>query len=939
MKKITALQILSIVAFPFMLLFMNACQTETFKNQRKHIDLAGNWFFENDPGDQGMQQNWFSRLLTDSVLLPGTMDENHKGNLNHDSTTFHLTRIYNYEGPAWYQKQVIIPDDWKNKCIRLTLERTRPSMVWVDNQFAGKSIILESPQNYDLTRFLTPGKHTLTLRIDNNLKLTPYGNIHMYSDDTQTNWNGILGSIFLDASDSTHFTGLQVFPDVDEKKIRVMAYIANPQRFKDLYLTLQVAGERNGKKTFLKSRKYHVVSDSLIQAEFEIGRNSENWDEYHQPLYRIQAVISQNHQVLDAAEAPFGMRKFSTLGTHFAINGRIIFLRGKHDACVFPLTGHPPMDTAGWTRIFRIAKSYGINHYRFHTWCPPEAAFEAADREGIYLQPELPFWGNLENDTLVQRMMAEALALLKSYANHPSFVMFSAGNEIWGRQDKVEDLIATLKKVDSRPLYTQGSNNNIGYTGPVKDADFQVAARTPFTHDTILTHTRLTQAFVDSRDGGILNTQLPSTMVNFDYAVAQTKIPLVGHEVGQYQIFPDFDEIKKYTGILQPRNLEVFREKLQKSGMFDEDKAFTKASGALSALCYRAEIEAALRTKGFAGFQLLDLQDYPGQGTALVGILDAFMDSKNVIDRKEWLHFCNDVVPLLLFEKYCWTTNDTFSARVEVANYSDKNLKGPLLWSLTDNQGKVLESGAFRGLIGNGGVQDIGKISIPFAGMTAPQRLNLTLSVEGTVFRNSYPVWVYPETALPAPVAGIAMATRLNPEIMNKLEEGGKVLLFPEAKSVIENSVPGLFPPDFWNFGMFRKISEGAKKPVSPGTLGILTNPKHPLFRKFPTEFYSDWQWWTIIKNSNPLILNSTDKLYRPIVQVIDNCERDYKLGLIFECRVGKGKLLVCMARLNDMPSDPAAAQLYRSLFSYMQSAEFNPEYQLDEHLLRELMR
>ncbi len=939
MRKITALPTISLVAFLFILLFMNACQEGSFEHPGKHIDLTGNWFFESDPGNLGMQQNWFSRQLADSITLPGTMDENHKGNLSHDSSTLHLARIYNYEGPAWYQKQVIIPGDWKNKCIRLTLERTKPSMVWIDNQLAGKSFILESPQHYDLTRFLTPGKHTLTLRVDNSLKLTPYGNIHMYSDDTQTNWNGILGSISLDASDSTYISGLQVFPDVDNKKIRVMVNVANPGRFKNLDLTLHVAGEKNGKITFLKSREYHVVSDSLLQVEFEMGRNSENWDECQQPLYRIQAVISKNHQVLDAAEAPFGMRKFSTRGTHFTINGRIAFLRGKHDACVFPLTGHPPMDTAGWTRVFRIAKSYGINHYRFHTWCPPEAAFEAADREGIYLQPELPFWGNLENDTLVHRMMDEALALLKSYANHPSFVMFSAGNELWGGQDNVEDLIAALKKIDNRPLYTQGSNNNIGYTGPVKDADFQTAARTPYAHDTILTHTRLTQAFVDSRDGGILNTQLPSTMVTFDYAVEQTKIPLVGHEVGQYQIFPDFDEIKKYTGILQPRNLEIFRERLQKSGMFDEDKAFVKASGALSALCYRAEIEAALRTKGFAGFQLLDLEDYPGQGTALVGILDAFMDSKNVIDRKEWLHFCNDVVPLLVYEKYCWTLNDTFSAGVEVANYSDKNLKGPLQWSLTDNLGKVLKSGTFGGMIGNGGVQDIGKIIIPFTGMTVPQRLNLALSVEGTLFQNSYPIWVYPEAGLPDPVAGIAIATRLSPEIMKELEEGGKVLLFPEAETVKQNSVPGLFPPDFWNFGMFRKISEGAKKPVSPGTLGILTNPEHPLFRKFPTEFYTDWQWWTIIKNSNPLILNSTDKSYRPIVQVIDNCERDDKLGLIFECRVGKGELLVCMARLNSLPSDPAANQLYRSLLDYMQSAEFKPGYQMDKHMLRELIR
>jgi hypothetical protein len=238
------------------------------------------------------------------------------------------------------------------------------------------------------------------------------------------------------------------------------------------------------------------------------------------------------------------MRKFSADGTQFKINGRTTFLRGKHDACVFPLTGHPPMDAEGWLKIFEIAKSYGINHYRFHSYCPPEAAFDVADKVGIFLQAELPFWGGLESDTVANMLKEEGIEMLKQYANHPSFVMFSHGNEIWSGHDLVEKNIISLKEYDNRPLYTMGSNNNIGYVAPRKCSDFFVAARTPFAHDTTLTHLRLTHAFADSRDGGILNTQTPSTEMNFSYPVSQIDIPIISHEIGQYQIYPDYNELK-----------------------------------------------------------------------------------------------------------------------------------------------------------------------------------------------------------------------------------------------------------------------------------------------------------------------------------------------------------------------------------------------------------
>ncbi len=928
-----------IITFSFILFlsFISCSQQE--KNVRNSIDLSGTWQFATDTGKAGISEKWFMKNLADSIRLPGTMDLNKMGFGKTDTTTMHLNRVYSYEGVAWYRKEIAVSENWRDKHVRLIMERTKPSKVWIDEKYIGESFLLESAQVFDLTSFLTPGKHTITIRINNDRKLTPYGNVHIYSDDTQTNWNGIIGDFRLEASDNTYIKNVQIFPDIDNKKIRVRISLVNPRQFNNLRIDLKVAKESGDKTAKLKPAEFPVSGDSIVELEYFLGEKMDLWDEYRQPVYYLNAILSKENQVLDNMTSQFGMRKFAVRGTHFTINGRTTFLRGKHDACVFPLTGHPPMDTAGWMRAFRIAKSYGINHYRFHSWCPPEAAFEAADRMGIYLQPELPFWGGLKDDSILTMLKNEGRALLQRYANHPSFVMLSAGNEIWGDQKPVENLIADLKKADPRPLYTQGSNNNIGYTGPVPVADYHTAARTPYAGDTILTHTRLTQAFCDSRDGGILNTTLPSASLNYDYAVSLVPVPLISHEVGQYQIYPDFREIGKYTGVLRALNLEVFRKRLERSGMLDQNREFTDASGRWSALCYRDEIEAALRTGGLAGFQLLDLQDFPGQGTALVGILDAFMDSKNVITAEEWRQFCNDVVPLLVFDKYCWTNKETFSAQVKVAQYGQADIISTLNWSVILG-GRVIKSDKFDNVkIRQGGLFSMGKIEVSLAGVTTPQRLTISLALEGTMYKNSYSIWVYPAAIEIKPDPEIAIASTLDQKVLSLLKQGKKVLLFPDAGSVKKNSLAGLFPPDFWNYGMFKGISEWVKKPVSPGTLGILTNPEHPVFANFPTDFYTNWQWFSIIKNSHPLILDNTDKNYRPIIQVIDNMERNYKLGLLFEFKVGEGKLLVCMSDLRRISERPEAAQLYSSILAYMQSPNFNPGYRVDEEMLHQLFQ
>jgi hypothetical protein len=917
-------------------LVLISCKEGSFVSIRDTISLNGSWNFALDTAKVGITEKWYTRTLSDSVRLPGTLDENKKGipNINRQET-MRLSRELMYAGMAWYQKTVVIPESWKARDIRLMIERTKPAQVWVDADFIGKSNDILTPQYYNLTNHLAPGKHILTILVNNDNSSVPEGvtSSHAWTEHTQSNWNGIIGKFCLEAYNPVHIDAVQVYPDIVLKKITVRVKITNPaQDDEKMDLILKAGSWNTDVKHNVPPKSFPVTlkkGENSVEVTYSLGNNTLFWSEFNPALYKLSVTL-KSKKPIDNVTLNFGMRKFSTQGTQFTINGTKTFLRGKHDACVFPLTGYPPMDVEGWQKVFRIAKLYNINFYRFHSWTPPLAAFEAADIEGIYLQPELPFWGGFSkkrNSDLNTFLLKEGDHILETYGNHASFVMFALGNELSGDFNVMKEFLNHFRALDNRHLMAYGSNNYLGFKGQAEGEDYYSACRVGADRDTTYsTHIRGSFSFVDANDGGYINGRYPSTSLNYSGAISRCTVPAIGTEVGQYQIYPDYDEIKKYTGVMKPWNFEVFRERLNENNLGDQAMDFFRASGALSAICYKADIEMAMRTPGFGGFHLLDLQDFPGQGTALVGLLDAFMDNKGVITSQEFSQFCNKVVPLVIMDKYCWTNNEQFSAKIQVANYSEASLKAqPVKCELKNSRGEFIFQNVATVDILQGGLTNIASLNIDLLKFSRAEKLTLSVLLEGTVYENSYPLWVYPanvETKVPE---SIIVSKKLDRMTLSKLISGEKVLLFPDFNDIKDLSVGGLFIPDYWNWRMFKGISESNNKPVSPGTLSILTNPVLPLFNDFPTEFHTNWQWWPIVKNSRPFILDNTPKDYRPLVQVVDNIERNHKLGLIFEFAVGKGKLLVCMSDLRAIKNKPEGRQLYSSILKYMSSDKFNP--------------
>ncbi len=830
-------------------------------------------------------------------------------------------------GPSWYERDVTIPEAWRGKRVTLFLERTKSSQVWLDGRPCGENPILCTPQEYVLGS-IDPGSHRLTIAIDNSRRPVN-AEMHQMSENTQGNWNGIIGRIELQATDPVWIDDVQVYPVLESKSVHVRVRIGNATGEPGRGVVMVLPGIADPQPIAPEYPQASLSWDTegkSVEIPVPLPDWAWLWDEFHPKLTGLTVKLD-SPRGRDERSVRFGLREFRTRDSQFTINGRTTFLRGKHDGCVFPLTGHPPMDVAGWRKYLGVCREYGLNHLRFHTWTPPDAAFTAADELGMYLQPELPFWGEYKEE-VVRALRPEAERILKMYGNHPSFVMLSLGNECGGSQDLMGAFVRDLRALDARHLYAQGSNNFLGTRPLPPGDDYWTTVRVSTPAHPAIQNVRGSFATVDGGNGHV-QIGPPATTKDYSAAIAGIPVPVVGHEVGQYTVSPNFGEIPRYTGVFRARNFELFRDKLAAAGMLDQAEAFFRASGKLAALCYREDIEAALRTPGFGGFQLLDLQDFPGQGTALVGMLDAFMDAKGAITPEAWRQFCGPVVPLARFERYTWTTAETFTAEIQVAHYGEKNLeKAAVHWDLSDSQGHRIANGTTETDLKQGGVRAAGHCTIPLSSIAAPARLTLTLRVPAAQATNAYPLWVFPAHVGTNSPPGVTLARAFDDSARKILADGGRVVLIPEAGR-LANTVGGGFATDFWCWPMFHN---------TPGTMGVLCDPAHPALAGFPTAEHSDWQWFHLVLNSQPVILEETSKDFRPTVQVIDNLERNHKLGLVFEAKVGPGRLLVCAADLMRLQDHPEARQLLRSLLDYAASPRFAPAHELSVDLLRKLL-
>ena len=880
------------------------------------LSLAGEWSVRPDPQKTGEQQGWYKQTFEKKIRLPGTLDDAGIGDPPtltdqrvEKDVMVHLTRKHSFIGSVWYAREVLIPESWKGRNIQLFLERVLwTSRVWIDGAEAGTRESLSTPHRYDLGVGLSPGRHLLVICIDNSKKydISHLDMAHAYTEGTQIIWNGIIGNIQLVARNRSFIRSVQVYPSEKEKTIAVTTVFQNDLgRDEKGVLRLQVL-DRNKKVVAQKVEQVTLTAGESKHENTIAVPACRDWDEFSPNLYIVNAVLEAGS--VDRIAAVWGMRSLGNGNSLLWINGRRLFLRGTLECNIFPLTGHPPMDRKGWLKVFATAKAYGLNHLRFHSWCPPDAAFQVADSMGFYLQVELPFWNkNSGRDDAVDRFLEEeALRISREYGNHPSFCLWSMGNELDGDFDWLAGMVKRLRQTDPRHLYTSTTFTFQAGHGkwPEPGDDYYITQYTK-------------KGWI--RGQGIFNTIPPDFKSDYTKAVDGLPVPVLIHEMGQYSVYPDLGEIGKYTGVLDPLNFKAVRNDLDRKGLLGLAPAFTRASGVFSAGLYKEEIERAMRTQGISGFELLDLHDFPGQGTALIGILDAFWDSKGLVTPEEHRMYCSAVVPLLRFEQASYTSDQRFVAYAEVANFGAGVLKGCVpQWTVRDGEGPVLASGSLTSRdvpVGSG--QQLGEVAFDLKGVSRAEMLTIELSLRGTPYKNKWKIWVYPQRVSVGEISDVVVDTVLDQALVH-LAEGKKVLLNPDTASI--NGVDGRFAPVFWSPVHF---------PNQPGTMGILCDPAHPALRDFPTEFHSDWQWWDLITRSKTMILDSLPPM-NPIVRVIDNFFKNRRMGDVIEAKVGRGRLILVSADItHGLEHRPAARQLRYSLEHYMSSKDFAPTVQL----------
>lgn len=928
------------------------CSTFSYAQniQPKRIDLSGTWSFTTDSLDQGIKEKWYNKKFSDKVRLPGSMTTNGKGNdiaLNTDWTgdtrqggaywkddsyaryrqpgnikvPFWLQPDKVYVGPAWYQKEITVPKDWSGQHIEMFLERCHwETMLWIDGKPAGMQNALGAPHFYSLSELLTPGKHSIVMRVDNRIKdINPGRDAHSVSDHTQTNWNGMIGKLELTARPETYISSVQLYPDIDKKVVVAEVSINNTSGNNGQFTLTMAAQSRNAKMKPLPvlTKTIRPGKDTTrVTLVYNMGSNPALWDEFAPNLYTMKVSLKSGKDI-DTKEVTFGMRKFETKGRQFRINDRSVFMRGTLECAIFPKTGFPPTDKAAWARIYKICRSYGLNHLRFHSWCPPEAAFAAADEEGFYLAVESSAWAAIGDGNPIDKFIYdESERIVAAFGNHPSFCMMAYGNEPAGGKSKefLTGFVNYWKQKDRRRLYTSGSGWPL-----IPESDYNSA--------------------YDPRMGtwgtgfnSVLNNGTPRTDYDWSSIVSKWPQPTISHEIGQWCVYPDFKEIKKYDGVLKPKNFDIFYDRLKENNLETLADSFFLASGKLQVLCYKNEIEAALRTYDFGGFQLLDLHDFPGQGTALVGVLDPFWNSKRYVTAAEYSSFCNAVVPLFRSKKLIYKNDESLDGVVEIANFGRSSLKFVTpKWKVKDQAGRVLFQGSLNTTdvaIGNNIV--LGTIKQSLSAISRPEKLSLEVNVAG--YQNSWEIFVYP--AQHKEVGKDILVTQvLDERALQTLNSGGKVLLTIRKGSVKNedggNVMVG-FSPIFWN------LYWSNNQP--PHTLGILCDPKHPAFAEFPTQYHSNWQWQDGMLHCNAIRLDRISKDLKPIVRIIDDWYTARSLGLIFECKIGNGSLLVSgIDLLADMENRPEARQLMYSLKTYMDKPLFNPSVSLDVNLIRNI--
>lgn len=910
---------------------------------------------------------------TGQMDLPGTLDENGIGHRDVGANQWHpdavlgnaageidkdapiatrFTRRHTYEGEARISRKITVPDYGTDRLFVLA-ERARALRLLVDGEACSvfRQGTLSTPYIFELTG-AAPGEHEFTFLSDNSYPGMPKAAIYYSSaatDETQTNWNGILGECSMYTRPQNFIDSLRVYPRAvkKEEKNKAGGYVLDvcvelapgaKKVYKDAKIILQsealAAGELEDTQTLTEIIIYS--GEGLAEAgtdkeenpktmeiwfrDLPLRENVKLWDEDEGNLYEMAVTLDNGMSAEDKGGSTaecrtrFGIRSFGDNGSgRLALNGRAIFLRGEANCAEYPETGHPPMTIPEWKEMLLKYRSYGINFVRFHSHCEPEAAFAAADELGMLLQPELSHWDPKDafgTEESYRYYRAELVDLLKTYANHPSFVMLTLGNELQAQdegRERMRELVRTAKRMDPTRLYANGSNAFYGEEGCDPESDFYTSQS---CKDVVIRGT-----FSGMR--GYLNENYPSADRTYDEAMAEIRKeyqkPVFSFEVGQFEVLPDFEELESFHGISDPVNLKLIKKRVEERGLLPTWEKYVEATGELSRLAYREEIEAAMRTRELSGISLLGLQDFPGQGTALVGMMNSHLEPKpyDFARPERFREFFQECRILVKLPHYTYEAGERLIAEVEAANFGKRNIEGVFCWTLAGKK-SVSENGNCEPaeikskntviatgedteitICRPGSYTEVGSLDIPLDFVEKNTALTLKVRIGDSI--SAYPIWVYRKTTPVCP-ENVYETRAFDVKTREILQNGGRVYLSPDAdKESLPNSIK----------------------------------------TQFTTDFHTDWQWW-IMATKRAVILPHPMKT---IITEMDSYAFLRPMAQMIEFRCLKGKVLLSTMELHKSQQYPEVRALQASIYTYLSGENFEPAEEITEEELSMLVR
>ncbi|KAF1301881.1 discoidin domain-containing protein [Enterococcus sp. JM9B] len=873
----------------------------------ENISLHGAWNYRIDQYDIGIQKKWYQeKFCSKNFNIPGTTNSNQVGDILDDNGQFFtkdsvagLRESFSYSGVLWLQKEIRLPDKFQKKSLQLFIERTLgSSMVWIDSHFFGEIYSLSTPHIHKLglIRNQENGQFTVTIRLDNRDKMNIGERASAFSNDTQGFWNGIIGDFYFMKE---NFEDRVVDLRFIEKNSVLVIDIQNNHKISEI-LDIAIRDKYRNRIGYSVIKKYDYTSKSTLWLKL---MKSEVWTEFTPNYYDINVLFREGQ-----IKKRIGLVDLEIKNNRIYNHGKKIFLRGNLDCGVFPETGYPSMDEKDWEKILLNVKRFGFNHVRYHSWCPPEVAFRVADRLGIYLMIEGPFWLDSWFDNSVgdfaehySFIKDECLAIIREYGHHPSFCFFAIGNELAGDFAFLASILKNNLFKSHQILTTITANTTNLKREFYEDADdFYVGVE---------------HCQKGLRGNRFLDEIVMTTNFNYDENALVVPKPIITHEIGQYASFPSLKEISKFNGYMIPINLISIQNELKRKDLLDRNEEYTYYSGMLAKECYKAEIEAAVRTNNFSGFQLLGLQDYPGQNTAAIGMVDSHWEEKGFCSSDEFCEFNQEIIPIVELKKKSFCINEILEYTIGVRNSLPFDITKDTEFSYTLSLGENLvankrsiaeiETGAYKlveqGYINLSSFYKHGNIEVC---------LDLIIEIKGRTYRNQWSIWIFSKNEEIILRENLIVEDDwLSPTIEEALKNGKNciVSLNPAKHSDI---FPGNYFPVFWSPVFFE----------SKDSCGMIIDDTHPLFNYFPTNKYLSTQWKNLLENS----ICFPAHVEKGVTELIPNFFVNERRANIEEYKIKNGNLFIHGFNLENCDSIEERA-FRNAIKKYVSSNEFNP--------------